>query len=120
MRAVTCFIELKFGAACYDFFAKGDEGLNNIAKRERLRAPPANCQHIGRETGLSRRVSPDLVENNFGRRIAFQVDHHANALARAFIANIRYAFDALFLGGIGDLLDQASFTNLVRDRSQND
>ena len=39
--------------------------------------------------------------------IAFQVDDYPHTLAAGFVANVGYAFDALVLGGFGDLFHQA-------------
>ncbi len=64
-------------------------------------------------------MAPNLIEDHFCGGIAFQIDHNAHALARAFIADIGHALDPLVFGGIGDLLDQAGFANLERDRCEN-
>ena len=61
---------------------------------------------------LRRRVPPELVEHDFGGRVALQIDDDADALAVRFVANVGDALDPLVLGGLGDLLDQAVLADL--------
>ena len=80
----------------------------------------ADREHVGGEARLRRGVPPQLVEHDLGRRVALEVDDDAHALAVRFVANVGDALDALVLGGLGDLLDQAVLADLIGDRGQHD
>ena len=120
VRPLARLVQFELGAAGDDLLAEGDEALHDIAQGQRFGPAAADRQHVGREARLRRRVAPDLVEHHFGRRIALKVDHHAHAFARGFVADVADALDALFLGGVGDLFDQARLADLIGDRGEND
>ena len=65
-------------------------------------------------------MAPQLVEHDFGGGVALQVDDDAHALAVGFVADVGDALDALVLGGLGDLLDQAVLADLVGDFGEDD
>ena len=48
-------------------------------------------------------VAPNLVQHDFGRGVALQVDDDPHPLAVGFITNVRDALNPLFLGGLGNL-----------------
>ena len=112
--------QLELRAARDHLLAEADERLDDVAQRQRLRPAAADRQHVGREARLRRRVPPQLVEHDFGRGVALQVDDDAHAFAVEFVADVGDALDALVLGGFGDLLDQAVLADLVRDLGQHD
>ena len=120
MRAVARLVELELGPPGDDLFAEADEGLDDVAQRQRLGPAAADCEHVGREARLRGRIAPDLVEHDLGRGVALEIDDHAHSFARAFVANVGDAFDPLLLGGVGDLLDQTGLADLEGDRGEDD
>ena len=120
MRALAGLEQLELRAPSDHFLAEADEGLDEVAKRQRLGPAAADRQHVGREARLRRRVPPQLVEHDVGRRIALQVDDDPHAFAVQFVADVGDAFDPLVLGGFGDLLDEAVLADLVRDFGEHD
>ena len=69
---------------------------------------------------MRRCVPPQLVEHDLGRGVALEVDDDPDALAVGFIADVGHALDALVLGRLGDLLDQAGLADLIGDFGQHD
>ena len=118
--AVAGLGELELRAARDDLLAELDERLDEVAQVERLGPPAADRQHVGREGRLRRRVPPELVEHDFGRRVALQLDDDAHAFAVRFVADVADALDPLVLGGLGDLLDQRVLAHLVGDFGEDD
>ena len=120
MRPVTRLVQLKLGAPCDHLFAEGDERGDEVLQPQHFGPPATDRQHIGRERALRRGIAPDLVQHDLGRRIALQLDHDAHTHAARFVADIADAFDPLVLGGLGQLLDEARFADLIGDGRQHD
>ena len=120
MRAFARFVELELGPAGDDLFTEADERLDNVAQRQHFGPSATNGEHIGGEARLRLRMTPQLVEHDVCRRIAFQVDNDPHAFAARFVADVRNAFNPLVLGGFGDLFDQPGFADLERNAGQHD
>ena len=58
VRAIARLVQFELGAAGDHFLAEFDEALNDVAQVEHFRTPAANGEHVGREVGLRRSVSP--------------------------------------------------------------
>ena len=61
-----------------------------------------------------------LVQYHAAVYVLFQVDHHPDAPAVAFVPQVLDAVDALFVDQVGDLLHQAGFVHLVGDLGDDD
>ena len=120
MRAFAGLVQFELRPPRDDLFAEADEGLDEVAQREDFGPTTADRQHVGGKARLRGRVTPDLVEDDFGRSIALEVDHHADAFTARFVADVRNAFDPFLLGGFGDLFDQCVLADLVGDRGEHD
>jgi len=120
MRPVASLVQFELGAAGDHLFAELDEGFDDVAQVQQFGAAAANGQHIGREARLGGGVAPQLVQNDFGGRIALQVHDDPHAFAAGFVANVADPLDPLFLGGFGNLFDQTVFADLIGNGGQND
>ena len=120
MRPVARLGELELGAPGDHLLAEADERFDDVPERQRLGPAAADREHVGREARLGGRVPPELVEDDVGSGVALQVDDDSNTLAVRFVAYVGNALDALVLGGLGDLLDQAVLADLKGHRGQND
>ena len=120
MRALARLEQLELRAAGDDLLAELDEGLDDVAQRQRLGPAAADREHVGGEARLRLGVAPELVEHDVGRGIALQLDDDADAEPVRFVADIRDAFDALVLGGLGDAFDEARLADLIRDLGEDD
>jgi hypothetical protein len=113
VRPLARLGELVLAAARDHFLAEADERLDDVLEVQRLGPTAADRQHVGREARLRRRVPPQLVQHHLDRGVALQVDDDAHAFAVRFVADVADALDALVLGGLGHLLDQAVLAGLV-------
>ena len=115
MRPVARLVEFEHRAPADNFFAEFDERRNNVLKVHHHRPPVIDCQHIHAETGLQLRIFIELVQYHVGLKFLLDFNNHAHALAVGFVADIRNAFDFLFLHQFGDFLHQHRLVDLVRD-----
>src|SRR5690349_10659032 len=65
-------------------------------------------------------MPPQLIEDDVRRRVALQVDDDPDAFAAGLVPDVRYAFDALVLGRLGDLFDKSGLSDLIRDLGEDD
>ena len=60
-----------------------------------------------------------IVQNDFRHFTAFKFDYQAHAVFIGLVANIRNAFDFLFVDEFGDTLLQGLFVDLIGQRVDN-
>ena len=120
MRTLTRLVQFELGAAGNDLFAELHKGFDNLAQAQQFGPTAANGEHVGGETRLRGRVAPQLIQHDFGRRVALQVHDDPYAFAAGFVADVADAFDPLFLGGLGDLFNEAILADLIGDGGQDD
>ena len=88
--------------------------MDNILQVEGLR-PAFDQRHIiYPERGLKLGVFVQVVEDNIGDGILFQIIHNAHTVAVAFIADVRNTLQLLFINQGSGLLNHRSFVYLVR------
>ena len=70
---------------------------------------------IDREVGLQFGHLIELVEDDIGVDILLEVDDDAHALTVGLVVDIGYAFDLLFVGKLGNMLDEFCLIDAVRN-----
>ena len=118
--ALTSPSQLEGGAARDDLLAEGHEGGEELAQRERARAPAVERQHVAAEGDLHRREAEELVEDHVGGGVALEVDDDAHAGAVGLVLDVTDALDALVARGLGNALDHDGLVHLVGDLVHND
>ena len=82
--------------------------LMQVDQAEFARLPVDDRQHDHAEADLHLRVLVKIVEDDFGLLAALQFEDDAHAVAVAFVANVRDAFDLLLVHQRGGVLDAAA------------
>ena len=113
MRARARLAQLVGGAAGDHLFAEIDEGRDDPLEVQQLRPAAVERQHVYAEGRLQRGKAVELVEDDLAHGVAAQVDDHAQALAVAFVAQVRYPLDDLVADHFGDALDHARLVDLI-------
>ena len=120
VRPLPRAVQLEDRAAGDDLLAERQEGFEDLLKVQQLRPSAVERQHVDAERGLKRRVAVELVQHDIGVGIAAQLDDHADAVAVAFVAQVRDALDRLVLDDLGDPLQQPRLVDLVGDLVDDD
>ncbi len=94
--------------------------LRTSSQAQLARLPVDDGQHDDAEVDLELGVLVEIVEDDFGLLAALQLEDDAHAVAIAFVANFRDAFDLLFVHQAGGGLDQPRFVHLIRDLGDDD
>ena len=120
MGAFARLPELERGASGDHLLAEINEGCQELAQGELFRTTAVQGQHVTAEIGLHRGEAEELVQHHLGSGIAFQLDHHAHAVAVAFVLNMGDAFDLLVAHLFGNLLDHRGLVHLIGDLVDDD
>ncbi len=108
------------GAPHHHLLAERDEGGQHLAQVHQLRAAMVQRQRVDPERGLQRGEPVELVQHHFGRGVALELDHHAQALPVAFVAQLGDALDPLLARQLADALAKRGLVHLVGHRSDDD
>ena len=120
VRARLGLAQVVDGAPDHHLAAEVEEVAQHLLQRERLRAAVDERQHVDAEGGLQRRLLVELVERHVGRGVALELDHHADALAVALVAQVGDPVDASLAHVLGDLLEQRRLVHHERDLGDHD
>ena len=120
VRAIAGMVQLELGASGDDLGTEADERLQQFLEVHQARPAAIERQRIHAERGLQRREAIELVQHHVGHGVALQLDHQAHAVAIAFVANLRDAFDFLVANHFGDPLVQPRLVFLVRNFRDDD
>ena len=120
MGAVARLAELVDRAPGDDLLAEGDEASNGVAHRHLLGPAAVERQHVDREGRLQRREMEQLIQDDFGDRIALEFDDDAQAVAVRFVAQFRDALDAFVAHRLRNALDHARLVDLEGDLGRDD
>ena len=113
MRPVARLVQQEFGAPGDHFFTESNESLQQVLEIQLLWPPAGQRNIVHAEGALQLREAVELVENDIGHGIALDFDHHAHALARGLITNIRNAFDLLVPHHFRNALDHQRLVHLI-------
>ena len=113
-------IEAVLRAASDDLDLVIDIGHKRIAQVEGARYATNQRNHVDAETRLQRSALPQVVQHNFGVRIALQGNDEASFIARRFIVHVRDAVDLVVTNKIDDLAGHCPGRDLVRESSDHD
>ena len=119
MAAVTGLAQFKRGAARDDLFAEVDEGRQELAQGQLFRATAVQRQHVRAKAGLHLGEAEQLVQDDLGRGVAFQLDHNTDADAVGFVLDAADTFEFLFADQFGDLFDHIGLVHLIGNFVQN-
>src|SRR3546814_15015940 len=95
MGAFAGLEQLELRAPGDDLFAELDERLDDTAQVERLGPAAADREHVAGTRPLRGRVAPELVEHEFRRGFALEIDDNANSHTVRFDANVPNTFDQI-------------------------
>ena len=120
MGAVARLGEFEARAPGDDFLAEQDEGGDQLLQVHQQRPAVVQRQHVDAEARLQFGEAIELVQHHLGRGVALQLDHHAHAVAVAFVADVGDAFDALVAHQFGDALLHARLVHLIGNFGDDD
>ena len=99
----------------HDRAAVLDEVLEGLFQRKDRRAPVGNGKVDDAKARLQIGQAEQLVLDDLGEDVLLQLDDDPHPLPVALVADLRDAFDALFLLALGDLGDEPRLVHLVGD-----
>src|SRR5262245_58391407 len=105
MEALFRLAQVVGGAPRHHFFTVIQESFKRLFEIEYPWAAVGNGEHVDAERFLQRGVLIELIENDVGYRIAFELDDDTHPFAVRFIAKIRDPINFLLLYQTGNLLD---------------
>ncbi len=120
VRPLARLAQQEFGAAGDDLLAELDEGLDNLPEIHQFRATAAQRQHVDAEGRLKLGVAEQLGQDDFRHRVALQLDHHADAVAVGFVAQVGNALDDLVVDHLADAFHQLGLVDLERNLGGDD
>ncbi len=91
VAAVARLAQLEARPPRHHLLAEGREGADHRFEVHQLRPAAVQRQHVHAERGLQFGEAIELIEDDFGGRIALEFDHDAHAVAVAFVADVRDA-----------------------------
>ena len=97
-----------------------DEAPQHVQQSQFARLSVHDGQHDHAEIHLELGVLVEIVQNDFGLLAALQLEDDAHAVAIAFVANFRNAFDLLLVHQSSGGFDQPRFVHLVRNLGDDD
>ena len=115
MPTLTGFFEVKHGATRHHFAAVAKETIHQLQKVQRARLVVHQCYHVHAEGVLQLGLFIQIVEHDFGHFAALELNDHAHAGFVGLIAQIRNAFNFLFVHQLGNALNQRALVHLVRN-----
>ncbi len=115
MGAVAGFVQFENCPARNDFFTELNEGRNNLAQQQSLRASMMKRQHIAGKRRLQRCEFEQLVQDHISIGITFQFNNNAHAVTVGFITNFCDAFNDFFTSDFAQTFQQLAFIDLIRD-----
>ena len=118
--ALARLAQFVLGAAADHFDAMLDEVLEHRQQAQLARLAVDDRQHDDAEADLQLRVLIEVVEDDLRLLAALQLEHDAQAVAVALVANVADAFDALLVDQRRHLLDQFRLVDLVRNLGDDD
>ena len=120
VRPVARLAEIEPGTADDHFLAEADEALQRVVQPHLPRLAVVQRQHVDAETGLHLSEAVQLVQHDFRRGVAPQLDDDAHARAVALVAHLADAFDLLGAHQFRDALQQRLLVHLIRDLGDDD
>ena len=94
--------------------------FHTISETQQTWATLHQCDAVHRERTLQSRHFEQFIENNVGIGIFLHVNHDAHSLATGLIIDIRNAVEFTLLDQIGNILDQHTFVDSIRNLRNND
>ncbi len=120
VRAILGLAQLVPGAPNDDLFAEIQERPHGLDHGQNL-GPVVHQGQIDHAEGrLHGRVRIQLVQDDLGKGLFFELDHDAHAFAVALVPQIADSLDHPAAHQGGDLFDQRGFVHLVRDFGDDD
>src|SRR4051812_18297880 len=118
--ALSSLIKEEGSASAHDLDAVVEEVANSVVERENLRLAVVDGEEDHGEALLHGGVLEELVEDNLLLGTTLELDDDAHAVAVALVANVGDVVDDLFVGELGDTLDEVRLVDLVRDLGDDD
>src|SRR5262245_14816312 len=120
MEALLRLAQVVSGAPRHHFFTVIQESFEGLFEVEHPGTAVGNGEHVHAERFLQRGVLIELIENNVGYRIAFELDNDTHPFAVRFIAKIRDSINFLLLYQTGNLLDDPILVDHEGDFTDDD
>ena len=114
MRTRFCFFLVKTSTANNHFFLVLDISIQNLTKGQDFWHTILNRQHVETKVGLHLGHLEEVVKDNVGRGVAFNLDYKANAFTVGLITYGCNALKAFFLNQANNMLMDLSFIDHVR------
>ena len=120
MGALFRLVQFELRAADDHLVAEVHEILDDLLEGEGARTALHEGDVVEGEAGLERGVLEQGVQHDAGVHALLEADHHADALAGAFVVDVGDALDLLVVGHLRDLLDHLALVHHVGDLGDND
>ena len=114
MSACLCLFKVKPGSARYNVFLEFQIIFQNLFKVKNLRLIVDKSKHYNAEGFLHLRIFVEMIENNIGVCVFFNLNNYSHASAVGFIAQILYSLNSLFMHKLGNFFNKAGLIDLIR------
>ena len=113
-------VQLKAGAARQHVKAVIHMAADHLLERHDLGTSPVDRQHDRAESALELGMLVEVVEHDLSDRAALQLNHHADAVTRALIADVGDALDDLLIHQVSHPLDHRRLVHHVGNLGDDD
>ena len=97
-----------------------EESLQHLLEIENARLPVDQRHHVDAEGVLELRLLEEVVEDDFGQRVALQLDDRPHAGLVRLVLDVRDALDLLLVRELADPREQHGLVHLVGDLVDDD
>ena len=96
------------------------EGFEDFFQCEGARLTIDQRHHVDAENALELGLLVELVQHHLGHGVASQLDHHADSVAAALVAQVGDLLEHAVVGQLGHLAQHLGLVHLVRQLGEHD
>ncbi len=120
MTTLASLAQLEYGTTGDHFATVTHEGFQQVLEVQDPRTAVDQRNDVDAEHALQLGLGVEVVEDHLRHFATTQLDHDAHAVLVGLVTQLGDAFELLLFHQLGDLLDQASLVQLVRQLGDDD